>query len=375
MAEVGIGPLALARTRRAQTARLLIDQTALSLTTIAFASGFASIRQFNETMQAAFGCAPSAFRRRTLPGNMGEGKLSLRLQYRPPFDAASLLAYLERRAIPGVEEVVNRCYRRTVLLPGSKGIIELEPMEQTNSVQLRLQLNDLSDLSMLVQRCRYLFDLDAVPEAITDVLATDPLLAPLVKARPGLRLPGTINGFELTVRAILGQQVSLAGARTLAARLVAAFGEPLDQRQGTLTHFFPTPQALAQADIHRLGLTRSRVTALQALAHAIVEEGLILDRAVDREQTITRLHHIPGIGPWTTSYVAMRALGDPDAFPATDLGLRRAFEQLGLPADSGSIERQAESWRPWRAYGAHHLWANLAVPLAPDDREGHHYIS
>jgi AraC family transcriptional regulator of adaptative response / DNA-3-methyladenine glycosylase II len=288
---------------------------------------------------------------------MGEGKLTLHLQYRPPFDEASLLAYLERRAIPGVEEVVNGCYRRTVLLPNSKGIIELEPMEQASAVRLRPQLNDLSDLSMLVQRCRYLFDLDAVPEAIADVLATDPLLAPLVKARPGLRVPGTINGFELTVRAILGQQVSVAGARTLAGRLVAALGEPLDQPQGTLTHFFPTPHAIAQADLHGLGLTRSRVTALRALAHAVVEEGLTLDCIADREQTITRLLHIPGIGPWTTSYVAMRALGDPDAFPATDLGLRRAFEQLGLAADSSSIERQAETWRPWRAYGAHHLWA------------------
>ena len=288
---------------------------------------------------------------------------TLHLQYRPPFEALSLLAFLQRRAIPGVEEVVNKCYRRTVLLPRSKGIIELEPMEQTNSVQLRLQLNDLSDLSMLEQCCRHLFDLDAVPEAIAGVLVTDPLLAPLVKARPGLRIPGTISGFELTVRAILGQQVSVAGARTLAARLVTALGEPLDQPHGTLTHFFPTPHALTQADLNGLGQTRSRVIALQVLARAVVEENLTLDRLAHREQTITRLLQIPGIGPWTTSYVAMRALGDPDAFPAIDLGLRRAFEQLGQPADSSIIEKRAESWRPWRAYGAHHLWANLVTPL------------
>jgi AraC family transcriptional regulator, regulatory protein of adaptative response / DNA-3-methyladenine glycosylase II len=304
-----------------------------------------------------------------------EAKLTLHLQYCPPIDEASLLAYLERRAIPGVEEVVNRCYRRTVLLPNSKGIIELEPMEQTNAIRLRLQLNDLSDLNMLVQGCRHLFDLDAVPEVIANVLTTDPLLAPLIKARPGLRVPGTINGFELTVRAILGQQVSVAGARTLAARLVVALGEPLELPQGTLTHFFPTPHAIAQTDLHGLGLTRSRVTALRALAHAVVEEGLTLDRAADREQTITQLLHIPGIGPWTTSYVAMRALGDPDAFPATDLGLRRAFEQLGLAADSSSIERQAETWRPWRAYGAHHLWASLATPIVLDHPLGRSNIS
>ena len=170
-----------------------------------------------------------------------QSTLTMHLQYHPPFETKSLLAFLQRRAIPGVEEVVNGCYRRTVLLPRSKGIIELEPMEQANSVQLRVQLNDLCDLSTLVRRCRYLFDLDAVPAPIAGVLATDPLLAPLVKARPGLRVPGAIDGFELTVRAIIGQQVSVVGARTLAARLVKALGEPLEQPYGTLTHFFPTP--------------------------------------------------------------------------------------------------------------------------------------
>jgi AraC family transcriptional regulator of adaptative response / DNA-3-methyladenine glycosylase II len=292
-----------------------------------------------------------------------ETTLTLHLQYRPPFESASILAFLQRRAIPGVEEVVNGCYRRTVLLPGSKGIIELEPIEQTNFICLRLQLKDLSDLSTLVQRCRNLFDLDAVPEPIADVLATDPLLAPLVKARPGLRVPGTIDGFELTIRAIIGQQVSVAGARTLAARLVTTLGEPLDQPHGTLTHFFPTANTIAHSDVQGLGLTRSRVTALQSLAYAVAKEGLTLDSDSDQEQAITRLLQIPGIGPWTASYVAMRALGDPDAFPATDLGLRRAFEQLGQPSNTINIEKHAESWRPWRAYGAHHLWANLAAPL------------
>ena len=293
--------------------------------------------------------------------------LTMHLQYHPPFEAKSLLVFLQRRAIPGVEEVLNGCYRRTVLLPTSKGIIELEPIEQENYIQFRLQLNDLSDLSTLLQRCRYLFDLDAVPEPIAIVLAADPLLAPLVKARPGLRVPGTLDGFELTVRAIIGQQVSVVGARTLSARLVTALGEPLEQPNGTLTHFFPTPRAMAHSALQGLGLTLSRVTALQALARAVTEEGLILDRDTDQEQTITRLLRIPGIGPWTTSYVAMRALGDPDAFPATDLGLRRAFEQLGQPSNTINIEKYAKSWRPWRAYGAHHLWANLASPTIMAD--------
>lgn len=359
VAEVGVGPLVLARTRRAQTARLLIDQTSLSLTTIAFTAGFASIRQFNASMQAAFGCAPSAFRRRTPPENRGEGKLTLRLHYRPPFDAHSLLAYLGRRAIPGVEEVVGDIYRRTVLLPHSRGIIELEPVEKMNVVLLRVQLDTLSNLSLLVQRCRQLFDLDAVPVAIAEVLSADPMLAPLVAAHPGLRVPGAINGFELAVRAILGQQVSIAGARTLVSRLVAKFGIPLEQTQGDLTHYFPSPQVLAQADMQGLGLTGSRVAALQALAHAVVDEGLVLDRDADRGQTETRLQQIPGVGPWTAAYIAMRALGDPDAFPATDLGLRHAFKQQGLSINTRSIEQHAEQWRPWRAYAVHHLWNSL----------------
>ncbi len=289
--------------------------------------------------------------------------LTFHLPYNPPFETTSLLAFLQRRAIPGVEELTNGCYRRTVLLPRSKGIIELEPLQQTNSICLRLYFDDLSDLSLLEQRCRNLFDLDAVPETIASVLVTDPLLAPLVKARPGLRVPGAIHGFELALRAILGQQVSIAGARTLAARIVRAYGEPLDRPHGTLTHYFPTPHALARSDLQGLGLTRSRVTALQALSQTIVEENLSLDPTADREQTTTRLLLIPGIGPWTTSYIAMRALRDPDAFPAADLGLRRAFEQLGQSPNIRNIEKHAQSWRPYRAYGAQHLLANLATPL------------
>jgi AraC family transcriptional regulator, regulatory protein of adaptative response / DNA-3-methyladenine glycosylase II len=362
VAEVGVSPLALARTRRAQTARLLIDQTDLSLTTIAFTAGFASIRQFNETMQAAFGCSPSAFRRRTLKDERGsEGKLTLRLQYRPPLDIDTLLTYLAKRAIPGVEEVVGQCYRRTVVLPHSQGVIELEPTEKTHAIQLRLQLSNLSDLSMLVQRCRQFFDLDAVPAAIADVLGRDPLLAPLVSARPGLRIPGAVDGFELAVRAILGQQVSVAGARTLAGRIVSTLGVPLERTQGTLSHYFTSPQALAQADLQGLGLTKARVVALRALGLAVAQEGLALDRNADREQTITRLLQLPGVGPWTASYIAMRALSDPDAFPLADLGLKRAFEQQGVAADLRSIERRAETWRPWRAYATHHLWASLPV--------------
>lgn len=359
VAEIGVGPLALARSRRAQTARLLIDQTQLSLTTIASTAGFASIRQFNETMQEVFNCAPSEMRRHIQPGRAADGRLTLRLQYRPPFNAEELLTYLGKRALPGVEEVINRRYRRTIAFPRSKGILEIEPIAERNALSVHLYFDDLSDLSQIVQRCRNLFDLDADPAAINAVLAADPIMAPLVVARPGLRIPGTINGFELAARAILGQQVSIAGARTLAGRLVTAYGDHLPEPHGTLTHFFPTPEQFMLADPSTMGLPRTRAAALQSLARAVAEGDLILDRDADREQTMIQLLKLPGVGPWTTSYIAMRALGDPDAFPISDLGLRRALTQHGLATDPKSVARYAETWRPWRAYATHHLWASL----------------
>jgi AraC family transcriptional regulator of adaptative response / DNA-3-methyladenine glycosylase II len=359
--EVGIGPLALARSRRAQTARLLIDQTNLSLTTIAFAAGFASVRQFNDTMQEVFACAPSELRRHAQPASNGEGKLSLRLQYRPPFAADALLAYLGKRAIPGVEEVTAGCYRRTVAFARSRGIVEVEPMVAGNAVRIHVQLNDLSDLNFLVQRCRRLFDLDADPAAIANVLSVDPLLAPLVDACPGLRVPGAVNGFEFAVRAIIGQQISVAGARTLVGRLVTALGEPLAVPDGSLTHTFPAPEVIAEANMDGLGITQRRITALQALAQSVVRQELLLDASADREETATRLQALPGVGPWTAAYIAMRALSDPDAFPASDLGLRRAFEHYGLAADMKNIMLRAEAWRPWRAYATQYLWAGLTT--------------
>jgi AraC family transcriptional regulator, regulatory protein of adaptative response / DNA-3-methyladenine glycosylase II len=360
VAEVGVGPLELARSRRAQTARLLIDQTDLSLTTIAFAAGFASVRQFNDSMQAAFGCAPSVFRRREPSVAGGNGHLTLRLPYRPPYDAASLLAFLGQRALPGVEEVSNGRYRRTIALPHTRGILEIEPVAEKNHLLMRIHLDDLRDLNLLVQRCRQLFDLDADPAAIADVLAVDPLLAPLLSIRPGLRVPGAINGFELAVRAILGQQVSVAGARTLAGRLVKSLGEPMTTPDGTLTHLFPVPEVVAQADLRGLGLTQRRIDTIRLLAQNIVNGDLVLDRGADREQTMTQLLALPGVGPWTVSYIAMRALGDPDAFPVSDLGLRSALTRYGHATDARRVTAYAEAWRPWRSYATIHLWTSLS---------------
>lgn len=359
VAEVGVGPLALARTRRAQTARLLIDQTDLSLTTIAFAAGFASLRQFNETMQAVFGCPPSELRRRGQKGEAGTGVLTLRLTTRPPYDGAYLLNFLGQRTTAGTEEVSNGSYRRTVRFARSAGIIELTPQPDNKSVILRLQLDNLEDLPLIVQRCREFFDLDADPEAIATVLGNDLYLQPLILARPGLRIPGATDGFEQGVRAILGQQISVQGARTLAGRIVAAVGEPIATPTATLTHYFPTPQQLAVATLDGLGITGGRIKAIHALAAAVVAGEIQLTPSADREQVSERLLALPGIGPWTVAYIRLRALGDPNAFLPTDLGIRRAMERLQIAADAASITARAETWRPWGGYALIHLWASL----------------
>ncbi len=378
VAEVGAGPLAHARTRRAQTARLLIDQTGLPLTTIAFAAGFASVRQFNETMRDAFGAAPGELRRRERLPTAAEGAVTLRLRYRPPLDGQALLAYFARRALPGVEEVRDGRYRRTVSLGRSTGTLELEPLAGEPYVLLRLHLDDLRDLTLLVQRCRRLLDLDVDPAAVTAVLQSDPQLAPLVASRPGLRLPGALDGWELAARAVLGQQVTLAAARTLGSRLVMALGDPLPHVHGGLTHYFPSAEAVAAATpevLGRLGLPRTRAAALQALAAAVADGRLRLDHGVDRPAVQAQLRAVPGISEWTASYIAMRALGDPDAFPAADAGLRRAAAALGIASDPRSLTTRAEAWRPWRAYATLHLWTTLERSTDhdnDDDRDTRH---
>jgi AraC family transcriptional regulator of adaptative response / DNA-3-methyladenine glycosylase II len=245
--------------------------------------------------------------------------------------------------------------------------MELEPVPDADHVLLRLQLDTLSDLGPLVQRCRRLFDLDAAPNAIAAILGADHALVPLLAAHPGLRVPGAFDGWELAARTVLGQQVSVTGARTLAGRLVAALGESLPVPEGGITHRFPTPQTVAAADLTGLGLTRSRAAALRALACGVAECEITLDHGAEWEHTEQALLALPGVGPWTVACIRLRALGDPDAFPSGDLGVRRAMEELGLPTNARDIVARAEAWRPWRAYAAMYLWESLKQ-AKPEDR-------
>jgi AraC family transcriptional regulator, regulatory protein of adaptative response / DNA-3-methyladenine glycosylase II len=447
LAELGTTPIALTRTTRLQTARRLLAETDMPVTEIAFASGFASIRQFNASFREAYGRPPTAVRARVprprqrpargtrpgLPpavgmrvrdekgpdrqgrdgqvrdeqGTHGQGRdvrgpdaqglagrgtaaagpgphgdtadgtwLTLRLACRESFDGRSLLRFLAARAIAGVEEVAHGRYARTVRVPGGSGIVELVPPAAARGergraapagrasgaqVLLRVRLTSVRGIGQVVSRCRQLFDLDADPQAIDAALAADEALAPLVAARPGLRVPGAYHGFELAVRAVIGQQVSVPAASTLTGRLAARHGTRLDGAAGPagqLSVLFPRPADLADADLAGLGLTTARQATLRALAAACAAGRLNLDPGTDPEETASRLAELPGVGPWTVAYILMRT-GDPDAFPDTDLGLRRAMERLGIEPG------RADRWRPWRAYAALHLWAALAAPATP----------
>ncbi len=361
-AELGAGPLALARAQRAQTARLLIETTALPMADIAFASGFSSIRTFNETVQEVYALAPSALRARAGgAAEPGAGTVRLRLPLRGPFTPDNLFGHLVATAVPGVEEWHDGAYRRTLDLPHGPGIVALSPLPEY--VDCRLRLRELRDLPAAISRCRRLLDLDADPEAVDTALAADPDLAPLVRKAPGRRVPRTTDEAEFAVRAVLGQQVSTAAARTHAGRLAASYGTPVDDPDGGLTHLFPRPAALAALDPEQLAMPRSRRRTLTGLVDALAAGTLALGADSDWDLARARLAELPGVGPWTVEVIAMRALGDPDAFPVTDLGIRQAAEALGLPATPAALTRRATAWRPWRAYATQYLWATSAHPI------------
>ena len=357
-AELGASPLALARAQRAQTARVLVETTDLQMGDIAFAAGFASIRQFNATMLEVFDTPPKRLRERAARGAppAPPGVLCVRLPYRPPIDLPRLFGYLEARAVPGVEEVTASQYRRSVILPNGPGLLSLRIADSGNWVECELELDDLRDVTAAVQRCRRLLDLDADPEAVAGFLAPDEVLGPLARACPGRRSPGHVDGDELAMRAVLGQQVSIAAARRLGARLTAEYGKPLALPSGTLTHCFPDSATIAATDPAALPMPAARARALVTLATALASGEIALHPGADRDYAAARLLALPGIGPWTVAYIRMRALSDPDAFPATDGGVLKALAAHG--ADVAAAER----WRPWRSYAVHHLWATLEQP-------------
>jgi AraC family transcriptional regulator of adaptative response / DNA-3-methyladenine glycosylase II len=369
--ELGAGPLALARAQRAQTARTLIESTDLGLADIAFAAGFGSVRQFNDTLREVYAVAPSQLRAQRKAPVRTPGALTLRLAYRQPLHAAALLEFLAARAIPGVERVDATSYARTLRLPHGAASVTLTPDDGYVAAELRLA--DVRDVAPAVARCRRLLDLDADPVAVDETLAADPALAPLILKDPGVRVPRAVDGFEIAVRAIVGQQVSVPGARTVLGKLVGTAGQnALGQdavgqdeagpnavgQDGELVPF-PDAATVAELPDEAFAMPGARRDTIRTLARAVADGALVLDEGADRAGTEAALRALPGVGPWTASYVALRALGDPDVFLSTDLAVRRAAGRLGLPTRPAALDERAQSWWPWRSYAVLRMWHSL----------------
>ncbi len=347
--ELGAGPLALARSRRAQAARILIETTDLSMADIAFSAGFSSVRQFNDSVRQSYALTPTEMRgsRRGTP----TGRIAVRMPVRQPFAAPALLDFLAAHVLPGVETVRDRTYARSVRLPHGLGAMALTLHD--DHVAAEIEVTDFRDVAVAINRARRMLDLDADPVAIDTALSSDPVLAPLVAATPGLRVASHVDGFEVAVRTIVGQQVSVAGANTVLGRQIPLRGTAIDLGLATefgLTHVFPRPEAFADADPGDLGMPRSRAATIVSLARAVADGSLDLHPGVDREDTRAQLLGMRGIGPWTADYVVMRALAHPDVLLATDLVLRRELDARHVTPD------QAERWSPWRSYAGMHLW-------------------
>jgi AraC family transcriptional regulator of adaptative response / DNA-3-methyladenine glycosylase II len=363
---VGAAPITVAQTRRLHFAKHLLDETNLPITQIALAAGFGSVRRFNDAFQRTYRRAPRELRRqrrRVLSAESGN-EVVLRLAFRPPYDWPQVRAFLGARAVPGVERVDERGYARTVVSDAGHAVVCARALEAEHALELRVRGAAPTALFQLSSAARRIFDLAADPARIALAFRRDPLLAPLVKQRPGLRIPGAWDPFECAVRAVLGQQVSIATARTLAGRLVSRVGRMIEGGGDGLTHAFPTPAALASADLDGLGLTRARVSALRAIAAAVA--GGVVDFEAPVEEVTAALAALPGVGDWTAQYVALRGLGEPDAFPAADLVLRRVAAAGGAPLTARALDARAEAWRPWRGYAVLHLWRAAADAVSPN---------
>jgi AraC family transcriptional regulator, regulatory protein of adaptative response / DNA-3-methyladenine glycosylase II len=364
---LGASPVAVAQTRRVLFAKQLIHETRMPMTEVALASGFGSVRRFNEVFRKLFGRPPGALRRKASAATPTPvAGVTLRLRYRPPYDWNAMLAHLCARAIPGVEVVEGDTYLRTVEIDGATGSVEVRHEPGRQSLQVSIYFPIVRALPAIVARIRRLFDLGADIETIDAHLSRDPLLARLVAQRPGLRAPGGWDGFELAVRAILGQQISVAAARKLAGQLVARYGLPVSSghvHHAGLTHVFPSAKRLISAPTIALPMPGSRQSSLKALAEAAAADPNLFRPFGTIEEAIARLRLIRGVGEWTAQYIALRALREPDAFPASDIGLLRSAAALDEVRPSPmSLLHRAESWRPWRAYAAQHLWAAETRP-------------
>lgn len=366
---LGASPVSVAQTRRVHLAKQLLHETRLPMAEIALAAGFGSIRRFNETFQELFGKPPSALRRETAEDISAgpEGEVTLKLRYRAPYDWYAMLGFLAARAITGMELVETGTYARVIDLDGAIGAVRVSQAQGEDALIAQVRFPKLSSLPTIIARLRRVFDLSADPQAINAHLSQDPALAPLIAARPGLRAPGGWDGFELAVRAILGQQVTVGAAIALAGKLVAAYGEPAPLSatgDARLTHAFPRPERLAKTEI-TLGMPGARVKALTGLAAAVAEDPNILGIGRSLDEAVARLKALPGVGEWTAQYIALRGMREPDAFPAADVGLMRALaDEDGKRPNAAELLERAEAWRPWRAYAAQHLWA--ASPTAAE---------
>ena len=373
---VGATPISVAQTHRILFAKKLLGESALAMADVAIAAGFGSIRRFNVVMQRTYERTPTELRRSLgAETRSAAAGVTLRLPFSPPYDWRGMIEFLATRAIPGVEAVDGDCYRRSFTVDGSEGVVEVRPggpHGPGDHLLATIWTSHVASLGAVVSRLRRLFDLDADIAAIDAHLARDPVLAERVRERPGLRVPGAWDGFELAVRAVLGQQITVGAATTFAGRLAALLGRPLEPITGGATQavrlVFPTPSALAGADLTQIGLTRARAATLQKLGRAMAEDPELLRPFEALDDTVAKLESLPGVGPWTAQYVAMRALREPDAFPASDLGLLRATAgRNGRPTPARLLAR-AEAWRPWRAYAALRLWMQPSIVDAAPSR-------
>jgi AraC family transcriptional regulator of adaptative response / DNA-3-methyladenine glycosylase II len=357
---LGATPSAVSQTRRLHFAKKLIDETRLPMSQIALASGFGCVRRFNAAIHNTYKRTPTQIRhlarqKTTQP----ENQYIFHLRFRPPYHWPGMLAFLEARSIPGVEVVKSGSYSRSICVNGVAGSLKVSFDEEHDSLRVHIQFGDPRSLFFIIERIRAMFDLNADWPDIAGTLKSDPALARLVVSAPGLRVPGCWNGFELATRAILGQQITVRNATALAGRIVKAFGRVVSETSD-VTHLFPTPEILAEADLRSIGMPRTRRETIRALARAVCDERIRFEGIVDSESFMNRLMEIPGIGKWTAQYVAMRALGEPDAFPVGDAALLSA---LSL-ASSADLERRAETWRPWRSYATMYLWTTTNVGRA-----------